>query len=904
MSNLKINKIVSLVLINTFLLLDAFGAGGLDHTAAIQSKYLSPAIRVNESLFIESFQSGTIVLKTDDSGRVARLLNPGRDERDVGIKIRPIPLDAAFNESFFSDDSALKTELDKVRRSAHTKNLIRHGIKKNDVVNSIRNNIAGGLAIALNVNSTPVNLDKWFEGTSDEIAARLLAGFNFEPDNAVETTAQVGLAYYLSGLDEYSKNVIKLKLEQLLRNAKRSIETDGLNALRIVVLFGQDKKDPFVSRKIMGYSGENTIYVHINTLLMAEIESEKEALGLMLKYQTGIIAGGEPSVKPAGYKKAAIQKLWLKRRFLTASQKTAEAARLKQQNIKKYSQGRWMSSFRLPGNLQDYLVRWTQRSRDLGKMYRDLVVLPWLNGLSWLSPDKLPLQPELEMGGFLTFPLRFPGYAAEQIQKTIKWVQEVEREGTSWGIEFEEVKSKPHSYRLLEFKRPQGYPLVEGKRVLIVNPNAGHDSTVGKDLVDTFLRKGYQVFAFDWQSADPDAPEMVSDLIKNVTDCINHIDGRIEVAAMCQGGWVTGSALSLLASFQPDKVAAAYMAAVPFSPATGENAITKTVQTLPKWFYEMLVFYFGTVGIQDGAHQMGGFESMGDTVQKLLGNWLDLIYNIDNKEEMLRSRGFIQWYYLSFLNLSLWYLEAVFMHFMNNDIFEGRYRAQVGHEMRTVDLSKIKIPLILLDGKRDDVTAPGVVLKKDLAELLEQDGVDIEEAWRFLTGNNFISDSEEGNANVEPGKKAVLENKTLTVGLRDFLSINDAFAVKTDPVVLTKILVHLKNKCLGQCRALRDVVGTARSQILEMIMDRGHIGVFSGGLKSESRMRWNESIDWVREIIAENDKRKAEQSERNSLADRQRIINNVQRAVVDKSVSALKQNLFSANRAIFVEQAI
>jgi Poly-beta-hydroxyalkanoate depolymerase len=494
---------------------------------------------------------------------------------------------------------------------------------------------------------------------------------------------------------------------------------------------------------------------------------------------------------------------------------------------------------------------------------------------------------------------------ADKAQRTIQWLQEVEKEDTEWGIAFDVVKNKPHSYRLLEFKR-DGYPADEqALSVLIVNPNAGHDSTVGKDLVETFLKKGRRVFTLDWQSADPNAPEMVSDLISDVSECINHIEGRVEVAALCQGGWVSASAVALLASFHPDKVAATYMAAVPFYTTLGKNAITETVKTMPGWVFHMLVFYLGTARVQDGAHQMGGFENMGDVFQKQVGYWLQLAGSVDDEKELDRARGFVKWYYNKYLNLSLWYLEAVFAHFTYNDLYEGRYRTAVGNEMRTVDFSKIRVPLVLLEGTKDDVTAPGVLLKQELAALLEKDeGVEVEAAWRFLVEQHFISDTGEGNVNREPGKAAVIENKVLTTDIDVFLAIDHVFIDDTDPAILAKILAFLKEDGYGQCRALREAVGTERSQILEIIMNRGHIGVFTGNPRSEFRTRWNEAIDWVKLKIAENDKRKEEQAARNKQADEDRIMNGVQRITVGDAVSVLKQSMFRATSTHLIEQAI
>lgn len=851
-------KIISILVINSFLFMDLTCAGASEIIKTDQADCLSPAVQINSQTAVQDFRFS------------------------FGL---------------------LSSEIKKAKKTYYAANLVRKSANKKSIIASIENNIASGLAIALKIDSVPENLDKWFAGTSDETAAKFIAGFDFNSNQILQKNAQAGLAEFFSGLNEHEKNIIKLKLEQLIRNTKRSVSVEAQKDMRVVVLLGQDEHDPFAARKVLGYSGKNTVYLHINTLIMTEAEFEKEVLGVMLAYQAQIMLKGKQAQALSNEDKILVNQLWSKKKFLGKADKQAEALRLRTETINKYSKYDWMSWFRIPGNLQDYIFPWTQASRDMGKAYRDNFFMPWLAMFSWMSPRNLPINEWLEMNGTTIWP-RIMGIMAEQTQRTITWMHEVEQEDTEWGIDFKVVLQKPNSYRLLEFSR-EGYPIDEkALPVIIVNPNAGHDSTVGKDLVDTFLKKGQRVFAFDWQSADPKKPEMVADLVKNVTDCINHVPGPVQVAALCQGGWVSASAEALLASLNPDKVAAAYMAAVPFYTTLGDNEITETVKNMPEWFFSMLVFYLGVLGVQDGAHQMGGFENMGDKYQKQIGYWMQLIQNIDNEKDLERARGFIKWYYRKYLNLSLWYLEAVLMHFMGNDIYEGRYRTQVGHELRTVDLSKIAVTLILLSGTKDDVTVPGTILKETLAEILNGDIENTDAAWEFLIRQGFISDKGEGNVNREQGVKAVVENKILRLGLSEFLALEDQFIDDNSSILLAAIFFFLKEECYGQCRALREVAGTPRDQILEIIMNRGHIGVFSGSEGSEARIKWQEAIDWAKEKIAENYEAKKNQQAKNNQADKNRVISSLQRRISRRAAEKLQNKLFPFTGMMFVEQAI
>jgi hypothetical protein len=796
----------------------------------------------------------------------------------------------ALNRNFQLSIDMLRAELSELKVQTHAKNLIKSGVRKKDIAHTIKSNIANGLALTFFIDSVPGNLDKWFEGIPEEAAARFQDGFDFEKDTFVQKEALAGLAHYLSSLDDPSRNVFQLKLEQFIRNTRRSVDEKQLEGLRIVVLLGQENDDPFAQRKVLGYSGKNTIYVHINSLLLTETEPEKEAMGIMLQYQANVISKGRDVRSLYSFEAKDVDAFWSKKELLSEEEKKAEAERLHYKIFSQISKFSWLSLLRLPFNMQDYAFNWTQASRNLRKIFRDTVYLPWLKGFSWMSPKKTEILWMFEPMYLTTIP-RFFGFLADQHQRAIEWMQDVEKKDTDWGISYEIALEKENSYRLLKFNDPR-YKIDPALRpVIIVNPNAGHDSTIGKDIVDIFMRKGRQVYAYDWQSATGMTKEIISDLIANVDDCIGHVDGMVEVAALCQGGWVTASAEALLSSLSPDKVAAAYHAAVPFWATLGENEITKTVRALPEIFYHLLVYWLGEYGVQDGSHQLGGFEQMGDAFEKQVGFFLKIAADIDNQKSLNRTEGHYVWFYNKLLQLAPWYLESVISHFRDNDLYEGRYRTQVGHELRTVDFSKIKVPLILLSGTKDDITPPGVVLKRDIYELLSEDkNVYIDDVWDFLNEQGFISDSGEKNINREPGKKAVLENKIFLTSLDDFLSMEHPFIKQIDQTVLVKIYLFLREDCYGQCRALAKVVGTDTENILEIIMNRGHTGVFkSSNMEGEMRLSWNRAIDWAAEKVTEMLRQKQLLAEQKKQADKNRVVPALQKKILDQAVFKLKQ---------------
>jgi len=179
---------------------------------------------------------------------------------------------------------------------------------------------------------------------------------------------------------------------------------------------------------------------------------------------------------------------------------------------------------------------------------------------------------------------------------------------------------------------------------------------------------------------------------------VKFLGNKPHMVGICQAGWQS----FIYASLFPEKVATLSLLGSPIDfkapDDKGKTAkIQQLVQTYPLWFYQCLVAMGG--GVLNGKFMVLGFKNMNFSDHYIKGP-LELYLNIDIPEQVGRSRIFKRWYEWTQNIAGAWYLQVVLELFMKNKLVQGRLKV-LG---KFVDPGKIKCPLFLFSGCKDDIT--------------------------------------------------------------------------------------------------------------------------------------------------------------------------------------------------------
>jgi len=241
-----------------------------------------------------------------------------------------------------------------------------------------------------------------------------------------------------------------------------------------------------------------------------------------------------------------------------------------------------------------------------------------------------------------------------------------------------------------------------GESILIVPPQAGHHSSIadygpGCSLVQACLENTDKpVYAIEWKPSTPArSNESIDDLVKQLMVCVKKIRGRVVLAGLCQGGWLS----TIYAALFEDEVAALVLAAAPIDFTAGGGKLQDLVQQLPMEYYRGLVLC--GMGNMSGDLMLMGWKLM-NPYDRFVGDLVNLWVNVRDERYLERTRKFQEWYEHTQDISGRWYLEAVEALFKENRLIKGRLKVLGEY----VDLSRITCPLALLAGERDDITLP------------------------------------------------------------------------------------------------------------------------------------------------------------------------------------------------------
>ncbi len=240
-----------------------------------------------------------------------------------------------------------------------------------------------------------------------------------------------------------------------------------------------------------------------------------------------------------------------------------------------------------------------------------------------------------------------------------------------------------------------------GEAILIIPPQAGHHATIadygeGQSLVQACSCGGANsVYVAEWKSATPDRrDETIDDFIMSMRQCIKAIGTKVTLIGLCQGGWQSAIYTALF----PEDVENLILAGAPIDfHASRYSKIAMYAKFYPMSFYQSLVAAGN--GLLDGKFLLTGFKML-NPVERFYGDYANLYLNAHDPAYMKRSRKFRKWYEFTQNLPGAFYLQIVKDLFKENRLVKG----QVKILGRTVNLKKIKQPLFLIAGDKDDIT--------------------------------------------------------------------------------------------------------------------------------------------------------------------------------------------------------
>jgi len=258
----------------------------------------------------------------------------------------------------------------------------------------------------------------------------------------------------------------------------------------------------------------------------------------------------------------------------------------------------------------------------------------------------------------IAFRIRYAEEGMEALRKRIKVLKEVkkthiEKPEPVWATK-NRVRLDLQTLKLRDFSGQS-----EGIYTFVVAPYAGHTSMIvdfhkKQSLVERLMENGIErVCATDWKSATEEMKYYdIDNYLSELNVCVDELGGRVNLAGMCQGGWLC----AMYAARFPDKVNTLIIAGSPIDTDAGEGTIKEYSHKLPMEFYEKLVKVGG--GFLKGEVMLAGFKSL-HLKEQYRDKFVELYDHIDDPEYVERFENFERWYEYAINLPGKWYLQVV-----------------------------------------------------------------------------------------------------------------------------------------------------------------------------------------------------------------------------------------------------
>ncbi|MBQ0958074.1 DUF3141 domain-containing protein [Ideonella sp. 4Y11] len=271
---------------------------------------------------------------------------------------------------------------------------------------------------------------------------------------------------------------------------------------------------------------------------------------------------------------------------------------------------------------------------------------------------------------------------------------------------------RPTNYRLLRIQAPSGVVVDERKQpFMIIDPRAGHGAGIGgfkpDSQVGVALRAGHPVY-FVVFGTEPAPGQTLADVLRTETRFLREVARRHPdapkpvVVGNCQGGWAT----LLLAAANPELTGPLVINGAPVDTWGGEvgaNPMRYKGGLAGGAVPAVLAADLGG-GRFDGAHLVSNFESL-NPARNYFGKYYDLYENVDaHRQSFLEFERWWGGYHFTNENEIRWIVEQLFI---GNKLSRGEAQLEPG---LTVDLRRIKSPIIVFASLGDNITPPAQAL--------------------------------------------------------------------------------------------------------------------------------------------------------------------------------------------------
>jgi len=249
-----------------------------------------------------------------------------------------------------------------------------------------------------------------------------------------------------------------------------------------------------------------------------------------------------------------------------------------------------------------------------------------------------------------------------------------------------------------------------GTPTLICAPYALHGATVadfapGHSLVEALQAHGRgNLHVLEWRSATPQMRLYCIDtLLADFNVAVDEFGQPIDLIGLCQGGWM---ALLYTARF-PAKVRRLVIAGAPIDIAAAESGLSKLATRTPiRIFAELLKVGDGRLRGQMMLDLWGPAPTEEAAIRRELQiTPADASAPLSPEERELHDR-FRRWYDWTVDLPGIYYLEVVQWLYKENRLAQGTFFA-LG---RRIDLAQVKLPMLLLAGRDDQIIAAEQVL--------------------------------------------------------------------------------------------------------------------------------------------------------------------------------------------------
>ena len=249
-----------------------------------------------------------------------------------------------------------------------------------------------------------------------------------------------------------------------------------------------------------------------------------------------------------------------------------------------------------------------------------------------------------------------------------------------------------------------------GVPTLICAPYALHGATVadfalGHSLVETLQARGrVNLHVIEWRSATPQMRLYCIDtLLADFNVAVDEFGGPVDLIGLCQGGWM---ALLYAARF-PAKVRRLVIAGAPIDLAAAESGLSRLAGRTPiSVFAELLKVGDGRLLGQMMLDLWGPAPTETAAIRRELQIEAANSSAALSPEEGELHEHFRKWYDWTVDLPGIYYLEVVQWLYKENRLAQGTFFA-LG---KRIDLAQVKLPLLLLAGRDDQIIAAPQVL--------------------------------------------------------------------------------------------------------------------------------------------------------------------------------------------------